>query len=170
MAIQAGWRFCARCASALTIGVGHASCTSCGSVYYANSAPAVGVIVERENADILLGLRAQQPDVGLWDTIGGFLDEGEHPHDAVRREVLEETGLEVEPQEFLGTYLDTYGTGDEASWVLNLVFAARIVSGTPVAADDVAELRWFPRDALPAAEECAFRWVSRFLRDLETTA
>ena len=103
------------------------------------------------------------PDAGLWDTLGGFLDEGEHPLDGLRRELREETGLEVEPGAFLGTYLDTYGDDPEATSVLNLVWEARIVSGDPAPADDVSELRWFPRDAPPPPEECAFRWVAKFL-------
>ena len=76
---------------------------------------------------------------------------------------VEETGAEVEPGAFLGAYVDTYGDGPDATSVLNLVWEARIVSGDPAPADDVSELRWFPRDAPPPPEECAFRWVAKFL-------
>ncbi len=112
----------------------------------------------------LLGKRAFEPDAGRWDLLGGFLEEGEHPGDGLRRELLEETGLEVEPGTFLGSYVDTYG-GPEST-VLNLVYEARIVSGEMVPADDVTELRWFHLDDLPPREELAFRWVARFLDDL----
>jgi len=115
---------------------------------------------------MLLARRAHDPDAGLWDTLGGFLDEGEHPLDGLRRELLEETGAEVEPSEFLGAYLDTYGDGPDSTSVLNLVWEARIVSGEPTAADDVAELRWFPRRHPPPPAECAFRWVTTFLTSL----
>ncbi|MDQ3382050.1 MAG: NUDIX domain-containing protein [Actinomycetota bacterium] len=80
---------------------------------------------------MLLARRAHDPDAGRWDTLGGFLDEGEHPLDGLRRELLEETGAEVEPSEFIGAYLDTYGDGPDATSVLNLVWEARIVSGKP---------------------------------------
>ena len=127
----------------------------------------MSALVVDDAGRMLLGRRAHDPDAGLWDTLGGFLDEGEHPLDGLRRELVEETGLEVEPGAFLGAYVDTYGDGPEATSVLNLVWEARIVSGEPSPADDVSELRWFPRDAPPPPEECAFRWVAEFLHSVE---
>ena len=53
--------------------------------------------------------------------------------------------------------------GPRLASVLNLVWEARIVAGEPSPADDVSELRWFPRDEPPPPEECAFRWVAKFL-------
>ena len=73
------------------------------------SAPAVSALVLDGAGRMLLGRRAHDPDVGLWDVLGGFVDEGEHPLDALRRELDEETGLEVEPGAFLGAFIDTYG-------------------------------------------------------------
>jgi ADP-ribose pyrophosphatase YjhB (NUDIX family) len=160
-----GWQHCPRCAAQLENDGAEATCPKCGSVYYAQSAPAATAIVVEDDR-VLLARRAYEPDAGLWDFLGGFLNEGEHPLDALRREVLEETSLEVEPGAFLGTYMDTYGDGPQAGSVLNLVWEANIVSGEPAPADDVAELRWFPRHAPPPPEECAFRWVAPFLASL----
>ena len=112
---------------------------------------------------VLLARRAYEPDAGLWDVLGGFLEEGEDPLDGLRRELLEETGVEIEPDGFLGTFIDTYGDGPTAAYVLNLAWRAQIVAGELLAADDVAELRWFSADELPRPEECAFRWVAPFL-------
>ncbi len=114
---------------------------------------------------ILLARRAFEPDAGLWDVPGGFLEEGEHPLDGLRRELAEETGLEAEPGEFVGAYLDTYGDEPEASAVLNLVWTAEIASGELVASDDVSELRWFAPDELPLEDELAFNWIAPALRD-----
>jgi hypothetical protein len=50
----------------------------------------------------------------------------------------------------------TYGDAPDASATLNLFWTARIVAGEPVAADDVAELRWFAANELPADDELAF--------------
>lgn len=166
MAVHTGWRHCPRCASELLVGDGRAECPECGFLHYAHSAPAVSALVLDDAGRMLLARRAHEPDAGLWDTLGGFLEEGEHPLDGLRRELVEETGLEVEPGEFLGTYLDTYGDDSDATRVLNLVWEARIVSGEPSPADDVSELRWFPRDVPPPPEECAFRWVAPFLHSL----
>ena len=161
-----GWRFCPRCAVELSNDGGKADCSSCGSTYYAQSAPAVSALVSDGASRVLLARRAHDPDAGLWDLLGGFLEEGEHPLDGLRRELLEETGLEVEPGEFLGTFMDTYGEGPQVASVLNLVWEARVVAGEPSPADDVSELRWFPRDDPPPPEECAFRWVAKFLSSL----
>jgi len=163
-----GWRHCPRCASELITRSDHVECAACGFAHYAKSTPGVSALVVDDTGRMLLARRARDPDAGLWDVLGGFLDEGEHPLAALRRELLEETGVEVEPGEFLGAYLDTYGDEPEAASVLNLVWEARIVSGELFPADDVAELRWFPRDEPPPAEECAFRWVTTFLTSLST--
>ena len=143
MAVHTGWRHCPRCASELTGAEGRVECAVCGFVHYAHSVPAVSALVIDDAGRMLLARRAHDPDAGLWDVLGGFLEEGEHPLDGLRRELLEETGADVKPSAFLGAYLDTYGDGPDATSVLNLVWEARIVSGEPIAADDVSELRWF---------------------------
>jgi len=162
MASLADWRFCPRCASELDLGVRDAKCPSCGFTAYAQSAPAVAAFVV-EDGRTLLALRAHEPDAGRWDMLGGFLDEGETPLDGLRRELLEETGLEIEPGAYLAAYADSYGEGGTA--VLNLIFEARLLAGDMAPADDVAELRWFDLDELPQPGELAFTWVARFFRD-----
>jgi len=156
MAILHGWRTCPRCAGPLDNDDARATCAACGSTYYANSAPCVSALVEDDAGRLLLARRAVQPFHGMWDAIGGFLDEREHPLDGLRREVLEETGLTVEPQGFLGAWMDDYGDAPDAAATLNLYWTARVTTGDPLPADDVAELRWFAADALPRADELAF--------------
>jgi ADP-ribose pyrophosphatase YjhB (NUDIX family) len=153
------WRFCPRCAEELEIGDGRAHCPWCGFVAYANSAPTASALVTDDGGRLLLVRRAVEPDKGLWDIPGGFLDEAEHPLDALRRELREETGLEVEPGDFVCATIDRYGDGPGAQATLNLVWSARVVGGEPAPADDVAELRWFAPDALPGGDELAFDHV-----------
>jgi len=59
------------------------------------------------------------------------------------------------PDLFLGVWLDSYGGDGAAATTLNFYWTARIVSGTPEAADDVAELRWFEPDEI-AEDDLAF--------------
>jgi 8-oxo-dGTP diphosphatase len=160
-----GWRHCPRCSSSLEHAEGKAHCGVCGSTYYANAAPTASGLVVDGNGRVLLARRAVEPYLGMWDTIGGFLDEDEHPHAGLLREVLEETGLRVEPGRYVGTYVDRYGDGDDALTTLNLVFEALAATGSPTPADDVAELAWFPLDGLPPAEEFAFHDVGNFVHD-----
>lgn len=159
-----GWRFCPRCSAELVIEQASLSCPECGSRYYANSAPTVGALCEDELGRLMLVRRAVEPRKGKWDTPGGFLEEGEAPLDGLRRELREETGLEIEPGEFAGALIDLYGDGPEAQFVLSLNWLARIVGGEPVAADDISEMRWFAADELPDEEEIGFPCVAELVR------
>ena len=150
-----GWRHCPRCAGALEAERRSVHCPACGLDVYANPHPAVCALVVDEAGRVLLARRAREPRAGLWDVLGGFMGEDEQPFDTMRRELLEETGLEVEPGEFVATVSDRYGEGGNAT--LNVCWTARIVGGEPYPADDVSELRWFAPDELPPAEEFAFR-------------
>jgi len=112
-----------------------------------------------ERGRVLLARRAQEPFKGRWDIPGGFLEEGEHPLDGARRELREETGLEVELLEFLGAWMDSYGGDSTAEATLNLYWTARAVGGEAAPADDVDDLRWFAPDELPDEDELAFENV-----------
>jgi ADP-ribose pyrophosphatase YjhB (NUDIX family) len=61
------------------------------------SQPLVGVgSIIIHQSKILIVKRANEPAKGLWSVPGGVVELGEHLHEAVKREVKEETGLEVE--------------------------------------------------------------------------
>jgi 8-oxo-dGTP diphosphatase len=109
------------------------------------------------NGRVLIGRRKIEPRKGYWDLPGGFLEEGEAPIDGLRREFLEETGLHVEPVEWVGAYVDPY----DAAFVLGLTWIVE-AEGEPVPADDVEELAWFGPDELP--EEMAFASQNEVLR------
>jgi 8-oxo-dGTP diphosphatase len=154
-----GWQWCPRCRAELRRDASRVECGACGFVAYATSKPTAGALVEDEDGRLLLARRAKEPFKGRWDIPGGFLEEGEHPLEGLRRELREETGLEVEPHEFLGVWMDRYGGDSTAEATLNLYWTARVASGEARAADDVDDLRWFERDELPPPEALAFENV-----------
>jgi ADP-ribose pyrophosphatase YjhB (NUDIX family) len=158
------WRYCPRCAAELERGFERVECPACGFLSHSNSEPTACALVADADDRLLLVRRARDPHGGTWDLPGGFLEEAEHPLDALRRELLEETGLEVDPLDFVGAWLDRYGDGPDAPTTLNLYWTARVTGGEPVAGDDAAELRWFPRDALPPDGEIGFPNVREVLR------
>lgn len=90
-------RFCARCGSPLVlVASGHrAQCTNaeCGRLHFPRTDAAIIVLVEHEGA-CLLGRQAGWPP-GRYSTLAGFVEPGEALEDAVRREVAEESGVEV---------------------------------------------------------------------------
>jgi ADP-ribose pyrophosphatase YjhB (NUDIX family) len=145
------WRFCPVCGEAIEKVENRVECPACGYVGYANPVPGAEAVCFDERGRVLLGRRGLDPGKGLWDLPGGFLHEDEHPLDGLRREIREETGLEVDPIDFIGFWLEPY---DERI-VLCLTWTAS-VSGEPRAADDLVELRWFEPDELPSAAELAF--------------
>jgi ADP-ribose pyrophosphatase YjhB (NUDIX family) len=101
------------------------------------------VLIEQDGR-VLLGKRGEhtrQP--GRWSFPSGFVERGERVEDAARRETLEETGLDIE----LGPVLTVISTTGET--VVLVVYPATRFAGTPVANDDLTEVRWFPLDALP---------------------
>lgn len=158
MGILDGWKLCPRCGTELARrDRGHLACPACGSQYWANSSPAVEGLLERDGR-VLLVRRDIEPKRGYWDMPGGFLEEGEDPYDGLRRELREETGLEVEPVEFIGPHLEPY----EDRWVLGFTWRVH-AEGEPRAGDDAGELRFFAPDELPG--EMAFPHQDVLLRD-----
>ena len=153
-----GWRLCPRCGAELGGDAARLACDACGFIVYASSKPTASALCV-DNGRVLLARRAHPPFEGFWDIPGGFLDEGEDPLDGLRRELKEETGLEVEPERFLGLWMDRYDSDSTAEATLNLYWTARVVGGQAAPADDVSELRWFGPDELPAANELAFENV-----------
>jgi 8-oxo-dGTP diphosphatase len=151
MSLLDEWRYCPRCGGPVEPAGGRAECSACGYVAYANPVPAVCALCVDDSGRVLLTRRAFEPYAGMWDLPGGFLDEQEHPLDGLRRELLEETGLEIEPAEWFGAFLVPY----EGRTVLNLVWRARVAGGDERPSDDVSELRWFSHEELPPLDEIA---------------
>ena len=147
----AGWRACPRCGAGLEHDDASVSCPSCGLSVYANPAPTASALLADRDGRVLLTRRAGEPG----DLPGGFVDEGEDALATLHRELREELGVEIEPGRLVGSLPDRYGEG--GPWTLNFYWEARIVSGAPAPADDVADLHWFPREELPPRDEFAFR-------------
>jgi len=120
---------------------------ACGRVFYRNAKPCAGALVERDGA-VLLVRRAIEPFRDAWDIPGGYLHAWEHPVQGARRELREETGLEIEVTQLLGIFIDRYGSNDTNTF--NVYYRARPVGGTLQPGDDAAEARWFRPGELPA--------------------
>lgn len=160
--------FCPICGSPTEMqerfGVPRPICSACGHIVF--FAPAVAVLALITLGDeVLLVQRANDPKKGLWVTPAGFMEWDEDPAEAARREVLEETGLEVHIDRLLDVF-HTPSDGGLADVVI--AYEASIVGGTLQAADDAQDAMWFTRNNLP---ELAFlptqrilaRWVAREL-------
>jgi 8-oxo-dGTP diphosphatase len=105
---------------------------------------AADAILELEPGRVLL-IRRRNPPHG-WALPGGFVEVGESVEEAMRREILEETGLTVEQAEQMHTY--SKPGRDPRFPTVSVIFAAR-AGGVPRAGDDAADARLFALDALP---------------------
>jgi ADP-ribose pyrophosphatase YjhB (NUDIX family) len=114
---------------------------------------AVGAIVIRDGC-LLMVQRGREPGKGLWSLPGGRVEFGEHLDEALAREVLEETGLQVTPRALVGI-LEVVG---DPHYVI-LDFAAQAEDdATPVARGDVDDARWVPLDEVNSLD-CTPRFV-----------
>lgn len=115
----------------------------------------VGALIFAEN-EILLVERGKEPLKGFWSLPGGLLEVGEKLDSAIRREVMEETGLEVEPLsvfEIFERIIPNSEGGPDAEgkpeyhYVL-IDYLCRVVGGNLQAASDVSQAAWVPQRKL----------------------
>ncbi len=124
-------------------------CPHCGQAVsqYANPYPTADVIIYEPTRGIVIIKRANVP-VG-YAFPGGFIEEGEFAEEAARREMLEETGLDVTLLGLLGIYSDP--KRDPRFHTITAVYV-----GTPKdvsrlkAGDDAAGAAFYPIDAVPS--------------------
>jgi ADP-ribose pyrophosphatase YjhB (NUDIX family) len=111
----------------------------------------VGAIIERDGC-VLLVERGQEPLKGSWSVPGGVVEVGERLKDAVRREVREETGLEVEPvsvAEVFERIMSDPSGRTEYHYVL-IDYLCRVRGGELCASSDASRAVWVRREELPA--------------------
>lgn len=97
-----------------------------------------------ETGKILLVERGKEPLKGFWSIPGGIVETGEKLEEAIRREVSEETGLDVDPYSMFEIFERIIPDGEgklEYHYVL-IDYLCRRVAGEPVAASDVSRVAW----------------------------
>lgn len=118
----------------------------------------VGGIVIDMHGHILLVKRGNEPRKGHWSIPGGLLEVGETLVEGVKREILEETGLNVEPQAIVEVVDRLYREGERVRYHYVIVdYWCTVVSGEAHAASDASDVHWASptewRDSNPFALE-----------------
>ncbi|MFZ0911750.1 MAG: NUDIX hydrolase [Candidatus Korobacteraceae bacterium] len=111
----------------------------------------VGAVIIRWDR-VLLVRRATEPLMGEWSVPGGVLELGEKLRDGVRREVLEETRLQVEPGDVLDVF-DSIFRDEQGRTQYHYVlidYLCTSISDEAKAGSDVSEVRWVRQDELAA--------------------
>ena len=96
---------------------------------------------------ILLIKRKNPPFKDKWALPGGFIEYGEKTEYAVKREILEETGLKTEIIDILGVYSDP--NRDPRGHTVTVVYMLNICGGLLKSGDDASEAVFFDVDSLP---------------------
>ena len=102
---------------------------------------------------VLVARRARGPALGIWTMPGGVVEAGETLHEAIVREVMEETGIAIEPVALAGyrEHLERDDDGRVNRHFVILPFACRWISGEGVPLlEELSELRWLRPSGLSA--------------------
>ena len=162
---QESTRFCPSCGQPLRM---HATetaleCPACGRLVYPRIEPCIITLVTR--GDELLLLRNVKDRLGIYACLAGFVEAGETLEQALRREVREETALEVENIRYAGS--QSWPFPDQ----LMVAFYADYRSGEiRIQESEIADARWFRPDALPPLPKpgsIARRLIERRISELE---
>jgi NAD+ diphosphatase len=140
-------RFCANCGEPTEPrDAGHERhCPACDAHHFPRTDPVVIVRVTDAQDRLLLGRQARWP-LGRFSLLAGFVEPGETLEEAVRREVAEESGVELDEVSYVASQPWPFPSS------LMLGFSALAVGGDPAPADEeLAEVRWFERDEVERA-------------------
>lgn len=127
--------------------------------------PCVGALIHDAEGRLLVVRRGREPSRGLWSIPGGRVEPDESDLDAVRREVREETGLQVDPGDPVGAVALAAATPGDRYLVTD--YRAVITPGTsfePTSGDDADEVRWVSEpdflalQLTPGLAEALQRW------------
>lgn len=117
------------------------------ATHYPTAYQTVDIAILDEKGNILL---VRKPDEVLFRFCGGFSDPKSNSlEDDAKREVFEETGVEIGGAKYIGsTLIDDWRYRGEVDKIKTALFVANYAFGRPEGADDVAEARWFSLAAL----------------------
>lgn len=132
-------------------------CDQCGFSQFFGPVAAVGALVTNDANELLLVRRARDPGKGKWGLPGGFVDRNESIEDAMRREVREETELELDDAHYLMSHPNQYNYEGIVSPVIDLFYTANAIEPESVQlAKDELDFHLWVRPNAEHLDEMAF--------------
>ncbi|ETD18834.1 MULTISPECIES: NUDIX hydrolase [Prevotellaceae] len=118
-------------------------CDNCGFEFFLNPSAACAAFILNDKGELLVELRKNEPAKGTYDLPGGFADVGETSEEGIRREVEEETGLEVTSTKYLFSLPNKYRYSEIDIPTLDMFYLCEVADTSKLkAADDAAECMW----------------------------
>lgn len=141
--------YCIRCGAPIELGEHYGQirpfCPACGWIYFADPKVAAAVLIE-EDGQVLLVRRVNEPFQGFWTLPAGFINAGEDPAEAARRECEEESGVQVR----ITALLDVIAGKEHprgADFII--VYCGEMIGGVLHPGDDADRASFFSFDRLP---------------------
>ncbi len=162
-------KFCGICGNACEVkSAGHVmQCTVCNTQHFPRTDPAVIMLVHRGDR-ALLGHSSRFPRATMYSTLAGFVEPGETLEEAVRREVLEESGIQVG-----GVHYHSSQPWPFPGNIMLGFYAEGLTEEITIDPVELKDARWFSRDemrncdqhgfALPRADSIARRLIEDWL-------
>jgi 8-oxo-dGTP diphosphatase len=136
-------------------------CQACDRPFFQDPKVAAAVLIESEGKALLIK-RANMPERGKWTLPAGFVDAGEDPQEAAKRECQEETGLQVRIHSLVDVF---YGKEHERGADIVILYRGNVESGSLRAGDDAQEVGFFePNEIPPLAFDATQKAIRRWLR------
>ena len=118
-------------------------CSYCGR--YANRGLSIDAVIIKDDK-VLLIQRGVEPNKGFWGTPGGYVGWDESAEDTVKREVKEETNLDVSSLKLVKV---ASSPSRHPKQVINIVYLTKVEDGNLKHGDDALDAKWFPINNLP---------------------
>ena len=176
------FKFCPVCGSShwTVNNVKSKRCADCGFVYYANPSSATAAFIVRSAAtgqsagksdrlELLVVRRGKEPAKGTLDLPGGFVDMDETAEMGMKREIKEETGLDIDSCRYLFSIPNLYVYSGMEIHTLDMFYLCQAPAQVVAkAADDAAECLWVPLETVNPADfglRSIREGVTRFLQN-----
>ncbi len=166
MRLNQAYKYCPNCGTKAEQKQRYLHCPNCGHDLYFNPKPCTAVVLVDEKGEYLLVRRAVEPGKGKLDAPGGFVEQDETFEENAAREIKEELGINVKPEDlvYITSTTEPYPFQGVDYPTIAVVFVAKFPAGAkPKPADDVASFEFFQPSKIPA-DEFAFEAMKKDLK------
>jgi ADP-ribose pyrophosphatase YjhB (NUDIX family) len=132
------WAYCQYCGSQDISweGTHKMTCNSCTRTFFINAATAVIALIINKEGQVLFTRRKYEPAAGKLDLPGGFVNLGETPENAVKRELKEELNLTVKTCKYKTSFTNRYVYDGITYFTADIVFSCTCKDLSHISADD----------------------------------